>query len=133
MKATRFYTAKDLRIGEVDLPAPKDDEVQIKVKFAGICGSDLHEYEGGPIFTPGENPQYITGCTNPVTIGHEFAGVVSAIGPNVKNFKVGDRVIPRPLVTCSILSLPWCRSFQSGRCCSCCWCRTDRAWYYGRT
>ncbi|MEY8484656.1 2,3-butanediol dehydrogenase [Lachnospiraceae bacterium 48-21] len=100
MKATRFYTAKDLRIGEVDLPAPKDDEVQIKVKFAGICGSDLHEYEGGPIFTPGENPQYITGCTNPVTIGHEFAGVVSAIGPNVKNFKVGDRVIPRPLVTC---------------------------------
>ena len=84
MKATRFYTAKDLRIGEVDLPAPKDDEVQIKVKFAGICGSDLHEYEGGPIFTPGENPQYITGCTNPVTIGHEFAGVVSAIGPNVR-------------------------------------------------
>lgn len=99
-KASRFYTAKDLRIAEIDLPAPKGDEVQIKVKFAGICGSDLHEYEGGPIFTPGETPQYITGNVNPVTIGHEFAGVVAAVGPDVKNFKVGDHVVPRPLVTC---------------------------------
>ena len=52
--------------------------------FAGICGSDLHEYEGGPIFTPGYKPQYITGNVNPVTIGHEFAGIVSAVGPASK-------------------------------------------------
>lgn len=110
IKASRFYTAKDLRIADIDLPAPKENEVQIKVMFAGICGSDLHEYEGGPIFTPGDAPQYITGCVNPVTIGHEFAGIVSAVGLNVKNFKVGDHVVPRPLVTCGK-----CASCKAGR------------------
>lgn len=37
IKASRFYTAKDLKIAEIDLPAPKGNEVQIKVMFAGIC------------------------------------------------------------------------------------------------
>ena len=92
MKAARFYTAKDLRVDEVPLEEPKGDEVRIKVKFCGICGSDIHEYEDGPIFTPGTTPQYVTGCVNPVTMGHEFSGVVDAVGPDVTKFKVGDRV-----------------------------------------
>ncbi len=98
MKAARFYSAKDLRVDDVPRVDPVGDEVQIQVKFCGICGSDIHEYEDGPIFTPGTTPQYVTGCTNPVTMGHEFSGVVVAVGPDVKNFKVGDRVIPEPLV-----------------------------------
>ena len=98
MKAARFYTAKDLRVDEIERVAPQGDEVQIQVKFCGICGSDIHEYEDGPIFTPGNTPQYVTGCTNPVAMGHEFSGVVVAIGPDVTKFKVGDRVIPEPLV-----------------------------------
>ena len=98
MKAARFYTAKDLRVDDVPLEEPKGDEVRIKVKFCGICGSDIHEYEDGPIFTPGATPQYVTGCVNPVTMGHEFSGVVDAVGPDVTRFKVGDRVIPEPLV-----------------------------------
>lgn len=97
MKAARFYSAKDLRVDDVPRVDPQGDEVQIQVKFCGICGSDIHEYEDGPIFTPGTNPQYVTKCTNPVTMGHEFSGVVVAVGPEVTKFKVGDRVIPEPL------------------------------------
>lgn len=101
MKAARFYTAKDLRVDEVPDVAPVGDEVRIKVKWCGICGSDLHEYLDGPIFTPGSTPQYITGATNPVTMGHEFSGQVVAVGPECTKFKVGDRVIPEPLVVCN--------------------------------
>ena len=100
MKAARFYTANDMRIDNVPDVAPKGDEVRIKVKWCGICGSDLHEYQDGPLFTPGTNPQYVTGCVNPVTMGHEFSGEVVAVGPEVTRFKVGDRVIPEPLVVC---------------------------------
>ena len=69
-------------MGLEDRPMPEieDDEVLMKVYSAGICGSDLlieknrHFYEA------------------PVTLGHEFAGIVEAVGPKVKNVKVGDRI-----------------------------------------
>ncbi|MCD8088955.1 MAG: 2,3-butanediol dehydrogenase [Oscillospiraceae bacterium] len=100
MKAARFYSSKDLRVDQVPDVAPVGDEVRIQVKWCGICGSDLQEYLDGPIFTPGNTPQYVTGCVNPVTMGHEFSGVVVAVGPDCKKLKVGDRVIPEPLVVC---------------------------------
>ena len=53
MKALRFHAVKDLRIEDIPLPTePADDEVVIKNRFVGICGTDLHEYAYGPIFVP---------------------------------------------------------------------------------
>jgi len=114
MKAARFYTSKDLRVDTVPDVAPIGDEVRIKVKWCGICGSDIHEYLDGPIFTPGKTPQYVTGATNPVTMGHEFSGVVAAVGPDCKKFKVGDHVIPEPLVVCG--KCPSCKSGNMNVC-----------------
>ena len=52
MKAACWHKAHDIRVEEVPEPAPKAGQVKIKVAWAGICGSDLHEYLAGPIFVP---------------------------------------------------------------------------------
>lgn len=66
-----------------DIPEPEatGDLVKIKVAYSGICGTDLHAFHGT---YPSTKP--------PVVLGHEFSGVVTAVGPDVKDIKVGDRV-----------------------------------------
>jgi L-iditol 2-dehydrogenase len=70
----------NLDIQEKEEPAVAKDLVKIEVKYAGICGSDIHTYEG----------HYKVRF--PVTLGHEFSGEVIEVGPNVTELKVGDRV-----------------------------------------
>lgn len=67
----------------IDKPEPEinDDQVKIKVDYIGVCGSDIHTFEG----------HYNVDAAG-LTIGHEFAGVVTEIGKNVTNVKIGDRV-----------------------------------------
>jgi len=67
------------------------------VKFAGICGSDLHEYNHGPQLIPIDAPYPLNGHQGTTTLGHEFAGVVSEVGRNVTKVKIGDRVIVEPI------------------------------------
>lgn len=97
MKAARWYAAKDIRVEEISIPSPKDNQVKIAVKFAGICGSDLHEYNNGPQLIPVDKPYPLNGHQGTTTLGHEFSGVVEEIGKNVKNIKKGDRVTVEPI------------------------------------
>ncbi|GAB3686381.1 2,3-butanediol dehydrogenase [Salinisphaera aquimarina] len=98
MKALRFHSAKDLRIDEIETPPdPGPGEVRVENRFAGICGTDLHEYAYGPIFVPRE-PHSFTGASSPQVLGHEFGGVVTAVGRGVENAREGDRVSIQPLV-----------------------------------
>lgn len=97
MKALRYYGPKDLRIDEIDEPKVRGGHVKIQVQWCGICGTDLHEYLGGPILIPdAENPHPLTGESLPVTMGHEFTGRVVEIGEGVEGFTVGDAVIVEP-------------------------------------
>jgi len=96
MKALRFHAARDLRLEEVAAPAaPKGNEVALKVAFCGICGTDLHEYVAGPLLVPVE-PHPFTGASAPMILGHELSAVVSAVGPDVKAVRPGDRVAVLP-------------------------------------
>lgn len=70
----------NLEIQDKNEPKPGRDQVKIEVKYAGICGSDIHTYEG----------HYKVGV--PVTLGHEFSGVVVEAGPGVTDFSAEDRV-----------------------------------------
>ena len=74
--------------------------MRLDVGAAGICGSDLHEYIAGSIFVPTTDPHPLTGETAPITMGHEFSGVVRDIGENVTSLSVGDRIAANPILSC---------------------------------
>jgi L-iditol 2-dehydrogenase len=80
---------REVVLREVEKPAAGKNEVLIKVKKIGICGSDVHAYYG-------KHP-YIT-C--PIVQGHEFSGLIEEAGENVRSFKAGDSVTVMPQLVC---------------------------------
>lgn len=101
MKAARFYGPGDIRIDDIPEPRVRPGTVKVEVEWCGICGTDLHEYLDGPIFAPAADaPHPITGETVPITLGHEFAGVVHEVGEGVGDVHVGDRVVVEPYIIC---------------------------------
>ncbi|NMO77093.1 2,3-butanediol dehydrogenase [Niallia alba] len=97
MKALRWHNQKDIRLENIEEPQIAQGKVKIKVKWCGICGSDLHEYLGGPIFIPVDQPHPLTNEIAPVTLGHEFSGEIVEIGEGVSDYQVGDRVVVEPI------------------------------------
>jgi len=78
MKKVIYHGIRDIRVEEVPEVHPGKGEVKIKIKYCGICGSDLHEYLHGPF---PESP-----------FGHEACGEIVALGEGVKDFSIGERV-----------------------------------------
>ncbi len=89
MKSILVEKPNQLAIIEREIPTPAVGEVRVKVKLAGICGSDSHIYRG-------HNPF----AKYPRVIGHEFFGVIDAVGEGVDNARVGERVAVDPVVSC---------------------------------
>lgn len=114
MKAARWFGRRDLRVCEVPEPHPGPREVKIEVKWCGICGSDVAEYEKGPMFMP-KGPHPVTGKAPPITVGHEFSGVIVEMGEDVAGFEIGDRVVVDPYVTCG--KCFWCMKKEGGSLC----------------
>ncbi len=89
MKAAVIYGPRVLKVEEVEEPQIGPDDVLVRIKAAGICGSDLHYHR-----TEDVNPQKRRAG------GHEFSATVEAVGTNVTHVKAGDRVAIEPLVGC---------------------------------
>ncbi len=81
---------KIIEMGPAEKVQPGENEVQIKIAYCGICGTDLHIYHGN----------MDARVTVPHIMGHECSGTVSEIGGQVKDIKVGDKVVVRPLGPC---------------------------------
>ena len=96
MMAQRLYGPKDLRWMEVDVTQLGENDVMIRVKYCGVCGTDQAIYSGESSFW-GEGLIHV-----PMTFGHEYSGIISAVGKNVSNFKIGDRVVSDTVVSCGI-------------------------------
>lgn len=91
MNAVRFYAPENIKYEETDIKDPKNGEVRVKIEAALTCGTDLKTYRRG-------HPVLIK--KTPSGFGHEFAGVVEAVGKNVTNFAVGDRVVAANSAPC---------------------------------
>ncbi|MEI3611586.1 zinc-dependent alcohol dehydrogenase family protein [Pseudogracilibacillus sp. SO30301A] len=93
------YTAV---VKEVPYPKPGLDEVTIKVKNIGICGTDIHIYQG-EFLSP-----------YPIIPGHEFSGLIHEVGENVKDFKEGERVTADPSLFCG--QCKYCLTNRGNQC-----------------
>lgn len=89
MPAAVLRDVGDLRIEAVEVPTPGPGEVLIRVAVCGVCGSDATEYG-----------RHLVLATPPVVLGHEFAGTVEAVGPDVTSLPVGARVVCGAGVSC---------------------------------
>jgi len=105
MRAAYFNGKGIITIGESVPIKPGPDEVRIDVAYCGICGSDVHIFEGGALADRVLAPQ---------VIGHEMSGEIIEVGSEVKGWSVGDRVVVRPLDPCD--ECPACRAGYSHIC-----------------
>ena len=88
MKAAVLHGQKCIRFEEIDRPVIQEDEVLVRVKATGICGSDIPRVLG-------------TGARYyPIVLGHEFSGEVAEVGAKAEGIKIGDRVAGAPLLPC---------------------------------
>jgi (R,R)-butanediol dehydrogenase/meso-butanediol dehydrogenase/diacetyl reductase len=99
MRAAVWYGREDVRILDLPDPVAAQGQVKIRVRWCGICGSDVHEYRAGPLIIP-KKPHPLTGKSSPIILGHEFSGDVVEIGEGVKRTQVGDRVTIHCLIYC---------------------------------
>ncbi|MCR4842488.1 MAG: galactitol-1-phosphate 5-dehydrogenase [Eubacterium sp.] len=88
MWAGVVHGREDIRYEEVETPSYGDDDVLVRVKYTGICGSDIPRVNG-------DAAHFV-----PIILGHEFSGTVEETGKNVDEFKKGDRVAGIPLLPC---------------------------------
>lgn len=102
MQAAQVQAPGKAHVVEVATPLPGPEDVLIKVRVAGICGTDLHIYHG----------QYE--AAYPIIPGHEFSGVVAAVGSQVLRFRPGDRVTADPNIPCG--RCPFCQRNEPNQC-----------------
>ncbi len=100
--AIQYAPGEPIRVEEIELDAPKEHEVQVRMVAAGVCHSDYH-------VVTGELPAYL-----PMALGHEGAGIIEAVGPGVTNYKVGDHVVLSFMPSCGVC--PACTSGHSNLC-----------------
>lgn len=100
MRAVRLVAARRLELVDLPEPEPPEGEVVLRVAACGICGSDLSCYK--------------TGVFSGAVLGHEFAGVVSSIGPGVRGWSEGDAAAVDPTLPCG--ECEDCRAGAGYRC-----------------
>lgn len=105
MKCAVFHGKGDICVEQRNVPHLNPDEVLIQVMACGVCGSDVHIFEGN---------QGSAATVPPLIPGHEFSGVVTDVGSSVKNCKIGDRVCVDPADNCN--ECYYCMSGLMGHC-----------------
>ena len=93
MKAARLYGKERLSVDEIPTPTPGPGEILVAVRAAEVCGTDIRMYKQGVAAASPESP---------LTLGHEMAGVVAALGEGVAGYEEGMRVAVAPNYGCGV-------------------------------
>ena len=104
MRASFYHGNRTMKVGECVPRQPAAHEVRIEVAYAGVCGTDLHIFEG----------HMDERVKTPLVIGHEMSGSIAEVGEGVDGWSAGDRVVVRPLDPCN--ECPACRAGHSHVC-----------------
>ncbi len=102
MKAVALRGVGQLELTDVPEPEPGPGDLKLRVRYCGVCGSDLHEFRSSVLTVVGNRQTPI--------MGHEFSAEVVGLAPGVEGFVVGDLVVVNPVQPCGE-----CRSCESGR------------------
>jgi len=89
MKAVLYKDIQFVEMSEIKKPRISSNEALIKIKYAGICGTDLHIFNG-------LHPR----AKAPLVMGHEISGIIEELNTARKDIKIGDRVVINPLISC---------------------------------
>lgn len=92
MRAVVIHAARDLRVEERPAGAPGPGQVRVRIRAGGICGSDLHYFQDGGFGA--------VRVKHPMVLGHEVAGVIESLGPDVGGLSVGQAVAVNPSLPC---------------------------------
>jgi (R,R)-butanediol dehydrogenase / meso-butanediol dehydrogenase / diacetyl reductase len=115
MKAAVYYGPLDVRIEEVPEPGPPGpDEVLLAPLMGSLCGTDVTEFVVGPKMIPLHDAHPMNGHRGPVILGHEFVGIVLAVGAGVTSLRNGQRVVPGAGMWCG--TCPLCLTGRANIC-----------------
>jgi L-iditol 2-dehydrogenase len=103
MKSLVYTAPQHLELQDLPVPVIKPDEVLVRVRAVGVCGSDLHGFLG-------KSKKRIP----PLVLGHEFCGEVAEVGDRVSGFDTGDTVAVYPLISCG--QCRFCKRWQENIC-----------------
>jgi threonine dehydrogenase-like Zn-dependent dehydrogenase len=90
MKAGILYADREMQAGTAPDPQLRPDEVLVAPSYTGICGTDLHIFRG----------EFHERVKFPAILGHEFGGIIQEVGRDVTGYRVGDRVVVDPIISC---------------------------------
>ncbi len=105
MTAARLHGKEDLRVEQVPIPQIDENEILLRVKAAAVCGTDLRMLKNG---ASGVDD------THPLTLIHEFAGIIEAVGDRVNGYRPGQRVSVAPNMGCGVCD--YCVEGRSHHC-----------------
>lgn len=104
MIAALLHGPRDIKLETVDYPSIQSDEILVKVKACGICGSDIHTYKMGAL----------AAFQKPSILGHEFSGEIVGVGVAVEGLRVGNKVVGMGYRHCG--QCYWCQRGKGSRC-----------------
>lgn len=105
MKTLKAFGGDVIELVDVSIPTINADQVRLRPLAVGFCATDIDIIESKI------DPIYVN---YPITIGHEWCGVIEEIGSNIKNLKVGDRAVVQGIIPCNIC--PECKGGNTNRC-----------------